>query len=105
VICARLKRRGLDVPPQLVSVARSGLGRRWRGWPKTARALLGDKTANVLDQAAEEPQPKANARFRDRMAETKGAAAETGVRRFIESTREIREAADCCARIANVLAF
>ena len=90
-----LKRRGLDVPPELV-IADGALG-FWKAagevWPKTREQRCWvHKTANVLAKLPKSQQPKAKRALQEIwMAETK-VAAETGVRRLHRELRaEIRE--------------
>jgi len=83
-----LKRRGLDVPPQLV-IADGALG-FWKAagevWPKTREQRCWvHKTANVLAKLPKSQQPKAKRALQEIwMAETK-AAAELAFDAFIES--------------------
>ena len=83
-----LKRRGLDVAPQLV-IADGALG-FWKAagevWPKTREQRCWvHKTANVLGKLPKSQQPKAKRALQEIwMAETK-ATAELAFDAFIES--------------------
>ena len=97
-----LKRRGLDVAPQLV-IADGALG-FWKAagevWPKTREQRCWvHKTANVLAKLPKSQQPKAKRALQEIwMAETK-AAAELAFDAFIESyTPKYEKAADCLAQ-------
>lgn len=102
-----LKRRGLDVSPELM-IADGALG-FWKAagqiWPKTAEQRCWvHKTANVLAKLPKSQQPKAKRSLQEIwMAETK-AAAETAFDAFIESyALKYEKAADCLAKDRNML--
>ena len=102
-----LKRRGLDVPPQL-TIADGALG-FWKAagevWPKTREQRCWvHKTANVLAKLPKSQQPKAKRALQEIwMAETK-AVAELAFDAFIESyTPKYEKAADCLSRDRDAL--
>ena len=102
-----LKRRGLDVPPQLTS-ADGALG-FWKAagevWPKTREQRCWvHKTANVLAKLPKSQQPKAKRALQEIwMAETK-AVAELAFDAFIESfTPKYEKAADCLSKDRDAL--
>ena len=102
-----LKRRGLDVPPQL-TIADGALG-FWKAagevWPKTREQRCWvHKTANVLAKLPKSQQPKAKRALQEIwMAETK-AVAELAFDAFIESfTPKFEKAADCLSRDRDAL--
>ena len=105
-----LKRRGLDVSPQLV-IADGALG-FWKAageiWPTTREQRCWvHKTANVLAKLPKSQQPKAKRALQEIwMAETK-AAAELAFDAFIESyTPKYEKAADCLSKDRDsLLAF
>ena len=85
-----LKRRGLDVPPEL-AVADGALG-FWKAlgevWPKTREQRCWvHKTANVLEQAAEEPAAEGQARLAGDLDGRNQEGCRRGVRRL---HRELR---------------
>jgi putative transposase len=102
-----LKRRGLDVQPELM-IADGALG-FWKAagevWP-TAREqrCWVHKTANVLNKLPKSQQPKAKRACQEIwMAETK-AAAEAAFDAFIESySLKYEKAADCLAKDRDAL--
>jgi transposase-like protein len=100
-----LKRRGLDVAPELM-IADGALG-FWKAagevWPTAAEQRCWvHKTANVLAKLPKSQQPKAKRALQEIwMAETK-AAAEVAFDAFVESyTLKYEKAADCLARTAT----
>ena len=102
-----LKRRGLDVPPQL-TIADGALG-FWKAagevWPKTREQRCWvHKTANVLAKLPKSQQPKAKRALQEIwMAETK-AVAELAFDAFIESyTPKYEKAADCLSKDRDAL--
>lgn len=102
-----LKRRGLDIAPELM-IADGALG-FWKAagevWPKTAEQRCWvHKTANVLAKLPKSQQPKAKRSLQEIwMAETK-AAAEAAFDAFIESyTLKYEKAADCLAKDRDAL--
>ena len=102
-----LKRRGLDVSPELM-IADGALG-FWKAaseiWPKTAEQRCWvHKTANVLAKLPKSQQPKAKRSLQEIwMAETK-AAAEAAFDAFIESyALKYEKAADCLAKDRDAL--
>ena len=102
-----LKRRGLDVSPELM-VADGALG-FWKAasevWPKAAEQRCWvHKTANVLAKLPKSQQPKAKRALQEIwMAETK-AAAEVAFEAFIESyTLKYEKAADCLRKDRDAL--
>src|SRR5262244_447706 len=102
-----LKRRGLDVRPEL-AIADGGLG-FWKAagevWPKTREQRCWvHKTANVLAKFPKSQQPKAKRALQEIwMAETK-AAAELAFDAFIESyTPKYEKAADCLSKDRDTL--
>ncbi|MGY4286603.1 hypothetical protein ACVWXO_005823 [Bradyrhizobium sp. LM2.7] len=102
-----LKRRGLDVAPQLV-IADGALG-FWKAagevWPKTREQRCWvHKTANVLARLPKSQQPKAKRALQEIwMAETK-ATAELAFDAFIESyTPKYEKAADCLSKDRDTL--
>ncbi len=102
-----LKRRGLDVSPQL-TIADGGLG-FWKAagevWPKTREQRCWvHKSANVLNKLPKSQQPKAKRALQEIwMADTK-AAAETAFDAFVESyTLKYEKAADCLAKDRDAL--
>jgi len=102
-----LKRRGLNVPPQLV-IADGALG-FWKAagevWPKTREQRCWvHKTANVLAKLPKSQQPKAKRALQEIwMAETK-VAAELAFDAFIESyTLKYEKAADCLSKDRDTL--
>ena len=102
-----LKRRGLDVQPELM-IADGALG-FWKAagevWPtpREQRCWV-HKTANVLNKLPKSQQPKAKRALQEIwMAETK-AAAETAFDAFIESySVKYEKAADCLAKDRDAL--
>jgi len=102
-----LRRRGLDVPPELM-IADGALG-FWKAagevWP-TAREqrCWVHKTANVLNKLPKSQQPKAKRALQEIwMAETK-AAAEAAFDAFIESwALKYEKAADCLVKDRHAL--
>ena len=102
-----LKRRGLDVPPQL-AIADGALG-FWKAagevWPKTREQRCWvHKTTNVLAKLPKSQQPKAKRALQEIwMAETK-AAAELAFDAFIESyTPKYEKAANCLSKDRDTL--
>ena len=102
-----LKRRGLDVPPQLV-IADGALG-FWKAagevWPKTREQRCWvHKTANVLAKLPKSQQPKAKRALQEIwMAETK-ADAETAFAVFVTSYEvKYEKAAACLAKDRDTL--
>ena len=102
-----LKRRGLDVQPELV-IADGGLG-FWKAagevWPTTREQRCWvHKTSNVLDKLPKSQQRKAKRALQEIwMAETK-ADAETAFDAFIESYKlKYEKAADCLQKDRNAL--
>ena len=102
-----LKRRGLDVPPQL-AIADGELG-FWKAagevWPKTPEQRCWvHKTANVIAKLPKSQQPKAKRALQEIwMAETK-AAAELAFDAFVESyTPKYEKAADCLGKDRDTL--
>jgi transposase-like protein len=102
-----LKRRGLDVSPELM-IADGALG-FWKAagevWPTTREQRCWvHKTANVLNKLPKSQQPKAKRALQEIwMAETK-AGAETAFDAFIESYQlKYEKAADCLAKDRNAL--
>jgi transposase-like protein len=102
-----LKRRGLDVSPELM-IADGALG-FWKAagevWPKAAEQRCWvHKTANVLAKLPKSQQPKAKRSLQEIwMAETK-AAAEAAFAAFIESyALKYEKAADCLAKDRDAL--
>ncbi len=102
-----LKRRGLDVPPQL-TIADGALG-FWKAagevWPKTREQRCWvHKTANVLAKLPKSQQPKAKRALQEIwMAETR-AVAELAFDAFIESyTPKYEKAADCLSKDRDAL--
>jgi transposase-like protein len=102
-----LKRRGLDVPPELM-IADGALG-FWKAagetWPRTREQRCWvHKTANVLAKLPKSQQPKAKRALQEIwMAETK-ADAETAFDAFIESySSKYQKAADCLASDRDAL--
>ncbi len=102
-----LKRRGLDVSPELM-IADGALG-FWKAagevWPKAAEQRCWvHKTANVLNKLPVSQQPKAKRSLQEIwMAETK-AAAEAAFDAFIDSyALKYEKAADCLAKDRDVL--
>jgi transposase-like protein len=102
-----LKRRGLDVSPELM-IADGALG-FWKAageiWPKTAEQRCWvHKTANVLAKLPKSQQPKAKRSLQEIwMAETK-AAAEAAFDAFLESyALKYEKAADCLAKDRDTL--
>ena len=102
-----LKRRGLDVSPELM-IADGALG-FWKAagevWPKAREQRCWvHKTANVLNKLPKSQQPKAKRALQEIwMAETK-AVAETAFDAFIESySVKYEKAADCLMKDRGVL--
>jgi transposase-like protein len=102
-----LKRRGLDVAPELM-IADGALG-FWKAagevWPKAAeQRCCVHKTANVLNKLPKSQQPKAKRALQEIwMAETK-LAAEAAFDAFIESYElKYEKAADCLAKDRDAL--
>ncbi len=102
-----LKRRGLDVSPELM-IADGGLG-FWKAagevWPKTAEQRCWvHKTANVLAKLPKSQQSKAKRSLQEIwMAETK-AAAEAAFDAFAESyALKYEKAANCLAKDRDAL--
>jgi transposase-like protein len=102
-----LKRRGLDVSPELM-IADGALG-FWKAageiWPKAAEQRCWvHKTANVLAKLPKSQQPKAKRGLQEIwMAETK-AVAEAAFDAFIESyALKYEKAADCLAKDRDAL--
>ena len=102
-----LKRRGLDVSPELV-IADGALG-FWKAageiWPKAREQRCWvHKTANVLAKLPKSQQPKAKRALQEIwMAETK-AAAEAAFDAFIEAyALKYEKAADCLAKDRDAL--
>lgn len=102
-----LKRRGLDVSPELM-IADGALG-FWKAageiWPKAAEQRCWvHKTANVLAKLPKSQQPKAKRALQEIwMAETK-AVAEAAFDAFIESyALKYEKAADCLAKDRDAL--
>ncbi len=102
-----LKRRGLDVSPELM-IADGALG-FWKAagevWPKAAEQRCWvHKSANVLNKLPVSQQPKAKRSLQEIwMAETK-VAAEAAFDAFIESyTLKYEKAADCLAKDRDAL--
>ena len=102
-----LKRRGLDVSPELM-IADGALG-FWKAagevWPKAREQRCWvHKTANVLNKLPKSQQPKAKRMLQEIwMAETK-AAAEAAFDAFIESySVKYEKAADCLAKDRDAL--
>ena len=102
-----LKRRGLDVSPELM-IADGALG-FWKAageiWPKAAEQRCWvHKTANVLAKLPKSQQPKAKRALQEIwMAETK-AVAEAGFDAFIENyALKFEKAADCLAKDRDAL--
>jgi transposase-like protein len=102
-----LKRRGLDLRPELV-IADGALG-FWKAagevWPKTrGQRCWVHKTANVLAKLPKSQQPKAKRALHEIwMAETK-AAAEAAFDAFIESYQvKYEKAAECLAKDRDAL--
>ena len=102
-----LKRRGLDLPPQL-AIADGALG-FWKAagevWPKTREQRCWvHKTANVLAKLPKSQQPKAKRALQEIwMAETK-AAAELAFGAFVESySLKYAKAADCLSQDRDAL--
>lgn len=107
VLLLDLKRRGLDVSPELV-IADGALG-FWKAagevWPKAAEQRCWvHKTANVLAKLPKSQQPKAKRALQEIwMAETK-TGAEAAFDAFIESyTLKYEKAADCLAKDRDAL--
>jgi transposase-like protein len=102
-----LKRRGLDVAPELM-IADGALG-FWKAagevWPKAAgQRCWVHKTANVLAKLPKSQQPKAKRALQEIwMAETK-AAAEAAFDAFVESyALKYEKAADCLDKDRDAL--
>ena len=102
-----LKRRGLDVSPELM-IADGALG-FWKAagevWPKAAEQRCWvHKTANVLNKLPVSQHPKAKRSLQEIwMAETK-AAAEAAFDAFIENyALKYEKAADCLAKDRDAL--
>jgi transposase-like protein len=102
-----LKRRGLDVSPELM-IADGALG-FWKAagevWPKTREQRCWvHKSANVLNKLPKSQQPKAKRALQDIwMAETK-ADAETAFHAFVESySVKYQKATDCLAKDRDAL--
>jgi putative transposase len=102
-----LKRRGLDVSPELM-IADGALG-FWKAagevWPKTREQRCWvHKTANVLNKLPKSQQPKAKRELQEIwMAETK-VAAEAAFDAFIESyALKYEKAADCLRKDRDAL--
>ena len=102
-----LKRRGLDVSPELM-IADGALG-FWKAagevWPKASEQRCWvHKTANVLAKLPKSQQPKAKRALQEIwMAETK-AAAEAAFDAFVESYElKYEKAADCLAKDRDAL--
>jgi len=102
-----LRRRGLDVQPELM-IADGALG-FWKAagevWPKSREQRCWvHKSANVLAKLPKSQQPKAKRALQEIwMAETK-AAAEAAFDAFIESyTLKYEKAADCLAKDRDTL--
>ncbi len=102
-----LKRRGLDVAPELM-IADGALG-FWKAagevWPKTREQRCWvHKTANVLNKLPKSQQPKAKRALQEIwMAETQ-AAAEAAFDAFVESyALKYEKAADCLAKDRDAL--
>jgi putative transposase len=102
-----LKRRGLDVSPELM-IADGALG-FWKAagevWPKAREQRCWvHKTANVLNKLPVSQQPKAKRSLQEIwMAETK-AAAEAAFDAFIESyALKYEKASDCLAKDRDAL--
>ena len=102
-----LKRRGLDVRPEL-AIADGALG-FWKAasevWPKTSEQRCWvHKTANVLAKLPKSQQPKAKRALQEIwMAETK-AAAESAFDGFIDSYQvKYEKATDCLAKDRDAL--
>ncbi len=102
-----LKRRGLDVSPELI-IADGALG-FWKAagevWPKAAEQRCWvHKTANVLNKLPKSQQPKAKRALQEIwMAETK-AAAEAAFDAFFESyALKYEKAAECLAKDRDAL--
>ena len=102
-----LKRRGLDVQPELM-IADGALG-FWKAagevWPKAREQRCWvHKTANVLNKLPKSQQPKAKRALQEIwMAETK-VAAELAFAAFIESyALKYEKAADCLAKDRDTL--
>jgi transposase-like protein len=102
-----LKRRGLDVSPELM-IADGALG-FWKAagevWPKAAEQRCWvHKSANILNKLPVSQQPKAKRALQEIwMAETK-AAAEAAFDAFIESyALKYQKAADCLAKARYAL--
>jgi putative transposase len=102
-----LKRRGLDVSPELM-IADGALG-FWKAagevWPKAAEQRCWvHKTANILNKLPVSQQPKAKRSLQEIwMAETK-AAAEAAFDAFIENyALKFEKAADCLAKDRDAL--
>ena len=102
-----LKRRGLDMRPELM-IADGALG-FWKAagevWPKTREQRCWvHKTANVLNKLPKSQQPKAKRALQEIwMAETK-AAAEAAFAAFIESySTKYEKAAVCLAKDRDAL--
>ncbi len=102
-----LKRRGLDVSPELM-IADGALG-FWKAagevWPKAREQRCWvHKTANVLNKLPKSQQPKAKRALQEIwMAETK-AAAEAAFDAFVEGyALKYEKAADCLAKDREAL--
>ena len=102
-----LKRRGLDVPPQL-TIADGALG-FWKAagevWPKTREQRCWvHKTCNILAKLPKSQHPKAKRALQEIwMAETK-AVAELAFDAFIESyALKYERAADCLSKDRDAL--
>jgi transposase-like protein len=102
-----LKRRGLDVSPELM-IADGALG-FWKAagevWPKAAEQRCWvHKTANILNKLPVSQQPKAKRSLQEIwMAETK-AAAQAAFDAFIENyALKFEKAADCLAKDRDAL--
>jgi putative transposase len=102
-----LKRRGLDVSPELM-IADGALG-FWKAagevWPKAAEQRCWvHQTANILNKLPVSQQPKAKRSLQEIwMAETK-AAAEAAFDAFIENyALKFEKAADCLAKDRDAL--
>ena len=94
-----LKRRGLDVSPELM-IADGALG----FWKAAEQRCWVHKTANVLNKLPKSQQPKAKRALQEIwMAETK-AAAEAAFDAFIENyALKYEKAADCLAKDRDAL--
>jgi len=102
-----LKRRGLDVAPELM-IADGALG-FWKAagevWPKASEQRCWvHKTANVLAKLPKSQQPKAKRALQEIwMAETK-TSAQAAFEAFVESyTLKYERAADCLAKDRDTL--